>query len=37
MGCYCWLPMKVKFEAVTCWLHEQGVTAMGWPVELDGP
>jgi hypothetical protein len=37
MGCYCALQFKNWFAVVECWLHEQGLTEAGWPVELNGP
>lgn len=36
MGCYCMMMLKAWFAIARCWLHEQGLTDEGWPVELDG-
>lgn len=36
MGCWCMMILKSRIANVTCWLHDQGVTDAGWPMELDG-
>jgi len=31
VGCLCYMPFKVHLTHATCWLHEQGLTELGWP------